>query len=254
MTTFVSSTSPIFSARRVPATCAAPTGPAASGHSHSHSHRRTARAGRASDGGTGVPDRSAAVPDENTTARGGTGGHGQGAPVVAAPPRWRRPACAPGLRFTCHQAEVIIRYRYAGRTRELRVPTALWSPFVEEVRHGRLDRLAPSDGLGGWTPWGAGGGEVARALPDEVIIRHGAAAARLESRLPAIIWDQILVAVRAHAVDDLDARGDAEGVERRSSGFRTMHGSALTPPRSRDDGPDRSRAVQPRSHLHHPTG
>ncbi|WP_248820630.1 hypothetical protein [Frankia sp. AgB32] len=149
---------------------------------------------------------------------------------------------------------MIIRYRYAGRTRELRVPTALWSPFVEEVRRGRLDRLAPSDAPGGWTPWGAGGGEVARALPDEVIIRHGAAQARLESRLPAIIWDQILVAVRAHAVDDLDARGDADSVERRPSGFRTMHGSALKPVRPRDDGPDRSRAVPPRPRLPRPTG
>ncbi|MCK9896624.1 hypothetical protein MXD60_18835 [Frankia sp. AgB32] len=173
---------------------------------------------------------------------------------MAVPPRWRRPACAPGLRFARHQAEVIIRYRYAGRTRELRVPTALWSPFVEEVRRGRLDRLAPSDAPGGWTPWGAGGGEVARALPDEVIIRHGAAQARLESRLPAIIWDQILVAVRAHAVDDLDARGDADSVERRPSGFRTMHGSALKPVRPRDDGPDRSRAVPPRPRLPRPTG
>jgi hypothetical protein len=174
--------------------------------------------------------------------------------TVAPPPHWRRPACAPGLRFACQHGEVIIRYRYAGRTRELRVPTALWSPFVQEVRRGLFDRLTPLNGQLGWTPWGAGGGQVARYLHDEVIVRYGEVGASRESRLPAIIWDQILVAVRAHAIDDLDAEGSTSTAERRPPGFLTMHGSALKPRRPPADGPDRSRAVPPRPHRPHPSG
>jgi len=152
----------------------------------------------------------------------------------AAPMVWRRPACAPGLRFASRDDEVIIRYRYAGRTRELRIPIAVWAPFVADVRRGTLDRLASIDDQPAWTSWGAGAGAATRCPPDEILLRYGDQPAPRESRLPAVIWDQILVAVRAHAVDDLtrvDLPGDGGPPPpgRRPSGFLTLHGTALGP-------------------------
>ncbi|WP_101832420.1 hypothetical protein [Frankia canadensis] len=175
--------------------------------------------------------------------------------VVTAgpPPYWRRPACAPGLRFASRDGELIIRYRYAGRTRELRVPAALWAPFVEEVRHGRLDRLASIDGQPAWTQWGGGAGQAARCPPDEILLRYGAEPTVRESRLPMVIWDQILVAVRAHAIDDLDhppLQGDSTVGARRPTGFLTLHGAALGPRGSAIGQPDRVAVPPPTAHRH----
>ncbi|WP_261576380.1 hypothetical protein [Frankia gtarii] len=168
------------------------------------------------------------------------------------PIRWRRPACAPGLKFASQQADVVIRYRYAGRIREVRVPVALWAPFVHDVRAGVFDRLTAHDGALGWTSWGAGSGQVARSLPDEMIVRFLHSGTMRENRLPQTIWDQILVAVRAHAIDDLDAGVDEASAERRPTGFRTVHGSALPLARQREGGAERFHNTQPRPHHSHP--
>ncbi len=172
--------------------------------------------------------------------------------AVDPPIRWRRPACAPGLKFASQQADVVIRYRYAGRIREVRVPVALWAPFVHDVRAGVFDRLTAHDGALGWTSWGAGSGQVARSLPDEMIVRFLHSGTMRENRLPQTIWDQILVAVRAHAIDDLDAGVDEASAERRPTGFRTVHGSALPLARQREGGAERFHNTQPRPHHSHP--
>ncbi|MCL9759178.1 hypothetical protein [Frankia sp. AiPa1] len=119
------------------------------------------------------------------------------------------------------------------------MPTILWLAFVDEVRAGRFDALTAADGDAGWTAWGAGAGQVAREPTDEVIVRYHADAEHRENRLPSSIWEQILVAVRAHAVDDLDAAAPARPGEVRPSGFLLLHGNSLRPARPRPDDPDR---------------
>ncbi|WP_391530836.1 hypothetical protein [Candidatus Frankia nodulisporulans] len=179
--------------------------------------------------------------DPRTTGQHTTGQHTAVRAAAGALLYWRRPACAPGLRFTCRDNTVIIRYRYAGRTCELRMPHGLWSQFVDDVRRGRFDLLAVADGENGWTSWSLGHGQVARGLPDEVIIRVGARQdEQRERRLPTTIWELILVAVRAHAIDNLDAPTPVRPGDHRPSGFLLLHGSALRPTtRPRTDGQDR---------------
>ncbi|MCM3882610.1 hypothetical protein [Frankia sp. R82] len=118
------------------------------------------------------------------------------------------------------------------------MPHQLWSAFVDDVRTGRFEVLTTADGSIGWTSWSAGHGQVARGLPDEIIIRVGVEEPR-ESRLPSTIWELILVAVRAHAVDNLDAPAPARPNDHRPPGFLLLHGSALRPVRPRLDSQDR---------------
>ncbi|KDA44868.1 hypothetical protein [Frankia sp. BMG5.23] len=110
---------------------------------------------------------------------------------------WRRAACAPAVQFARNGADVVVQYRYAGEVHELRLPNIIWSGLVQEARVETFATLTAD-----WTQWAVAGGLV-RHVDGHVDLRYGYLGLR-EIRLPATIWDQILAAIRARAVDGLD--------------------------------------------------
>ncbi len=110
------------------------------------------------------------------------------------------PACAPACTFTCADAEVVIRYQFAGAEYLVPLPIPVWSVLVGEARTGRFARL-------GATPQRWEGG-LARGFvfvaEGYVELIHGHVHVH-RVRLPASVWEQVVAAMRSHALDHLTA-------------------------------------------------
>ncbi|CAJ61588.1 MULTISPECIES: hypothetical protein [Frankia] len=108
------------------------------------------------------------------------------------------PACAPACRFVRADGDVVVSYRYAGTVHALLLPGPVWTALVDEARRDRLARLGET-----WQRWeSALAVGCLRLHEGHVELIHGHVRAR-HVRLPASVWEQIVAAMRSHALDHL---------------------------------------------------
>lgn len=109
---------------------------------------------------------------------------------------WQTTAVAPACKFGREGIDVVVAYDFAGAPQKMSLPAVVWCGIVEAIRAGRLDGLNAD-----WKFWSPAGG-LARVRDGYVHLAYGHLHHQ-EASAPASVWQQIVAAVHAHAVDQL---------------------------------------------------